>query len=102
MWRWSTTAYGTVSSGELVALLYVTGFGLLDSSAGDAMVAPRIERPLAPVTVKVGGQDVEVLYAVVGALGRDQPYLYSPRYRSERPVICRAWKQKRQTPCHPS
>jgi uncharacterized protein (TIGR03437 family) len=46
-----------------VVTLYATGAGLLHDSAGDAMIAKDIEKPVLPVTVRIGGQDAEVLYA---------------------------------------
>ena len=54
----------SVARGEVVTL-YATGAGLLDISAGDARLAQGIARPQLPVSVKAGGQDVDVLYAGV-------------------------------------
>jgi uncharacterized protein (TIGR03437 family) len=51
-----------IQRGEVVTL-YATGTGLLDHSAGDGMLASGIERPQLPVSVQVGGQNADVLYA---------------------------------------
>jgi len=58
----ATGVLQAVAPGEVVTM-YATGTGLLDNSAGDAHLAPGIERPMLPLTVKVGGQNADILYA---------------------------------------
>ncbi len=55
-------ALQAVARGEIVTM-YATGTGLLDGSVVDAQLAPGIEHPMLPITVKVGGQNADVLYA---------------------------------------